>query len=88
MKPIRIDVTPAEMLATMRGVHGLTQAKLAKLSGVPQPSIAAIESGRLGLGVERARRLAKAMRIHPSILLFPELLPSQAPRRSADFARA
>ena len=64
-------LTPGKSLRIVRELQGLSQAELANLSGVPQPTISAIESGRKGLGVERARQLAEALSVHPAVLAFP-----------------
>jgi transcriptional regulator with XRE-family HTH domain len=73
---VRTRMTPGEMLQTVRKLQEMSQAALAAASGVPQPAISAIESGRQELGAERARRLALALRIHPAVLLFPDWEPS------------
>ena len=44
-----------------------------KLSGLPQSTISGMESGRINIGVERAKVLAKALRIHPAVIVFPRL---------------
>ncbi len=33
--------------------------------------ISAIENERINLGVERAKVIARALRVHPSVLVFP-----------------
>ncbi|HRO66923.1 MAG TPA: helix-turn-helix transcriptional regulator [Pseudobdellovibrionaceae bacterium] len=43
----------------------------AKLSGIPQSTISGMESGRINIGVERAKVLAKALRVHPAVIVFP-----------------
>jgi len=45
--------------------------QLAKLTGIPQTTISAIENGRVRLGVERAKVLARALKFHPAVLVFP-----------------
>ncbi|RLB60779.1 MAG: transcriptional regulator, partial [Deltaproteobacteria bacterium] len=47
------------------------QNALAELTGIPQSTISAIEHGRIQLGVERAKVLARALKCHPSVLVFP-----------------
>lgn len=54
-----------------REVQGLTQASLASVAGLSQATISSIERGRAALGVERAKRLAVPLRVHPAVLLFP-----------------
>lgn len=56
----------------MRELQELTQSQLAKRSGIPQPTISAIETDRISLGVERAKVLARALKCHPAVLVFPE----------------
>ena len=67
----RIDVSPGESVRIVRELQGLTQTQLAALSGVPQTTISGIETGRINLGVERAKALALALRCHPAVLVFP-----------------
>ena len=74
-KPIparkRIEVTPGESVRIIRELQGLSQTQLSALCGIPQTTISSIENGRINLGVERAKALAKALRCHPAALVFP-----------------
>jgi transcriptional regulator with XRE-family HTH domain len=47
------------------------EVSIAESSGIPQSTISAIENGRIRLGVERAKTLARALQCHPAVLLFP-----------------
>ena len=67
----RIDVSVGESVRIIRELQGMSQNDLAKESGIPQSTIAAIENDRINLGVERAKTLAKALRCHPAVLVFP-----------------
>ncbi|WP_413437440.1 helix-turn-helix domain-containing protein [Sulfuriferula sp. GW1] len=49
----------------------LSQSQLSGLTGIPQAAISAIENGRVNLGVERAKVLARALKCHPAVLVFP-----------------
>jgi transcriptional regulator with XRE-family HTH domain len=49
----------------------LSQNQLAALCGIPQSTISSIECGRINLGVERAKVLARALKCHPAVLVFP-----------------
>ncbi|MDP9149609.1 MAG: helix-turn-helix domain-containing protein [Myxococcota bacterium] len=49
----------------------MTQADLALASGIPQPALSSIENGRTTLGAERAEKLARALNVHPAVLLWP-----------------
>ncbi|MFZ2652244.1 MAG: helix-turn-helix transcriptional regulator [Burkholderiaceae bacterium] len=67
----RIEVTVGESVRIVRELQELTQSQLAELSGIPQATISAIENGRVNLGVERAKVLARALKCHPAVLVFP-----------------
>jgi len=67
----RIDVSVGESVRIIRELQGMSQNDLAKESGIPQSTISAIENDRINLGVERAKTLAKALRCHPAVLVFP-----------------
>jgi hypothetical protein len=41
------------------------------MTGIPQSTTSAIENDRGKLGVERAKTLARALRCHPAVLVFP-----------------
>jgi len=66
-----IEVTPGESVRILRELQELSQNELAEYSGIPQSTISAIENDRVRLGVERAKTLARALRCHPSVLVFP-----------------
>ena len=65
-------LTVGDAVRVTRELQELTQAQLGESAGLSQPMISGIESGRIMLGVERARRLARALRVHPAVLLFPD----------------
>lgn len=52
-----------------RGKEGLTQKELAERTGIPQSHISLMEHGKMTIGKERARRLAKTLRINHKIFL-------------------
>lgn len=66
-----ITVTPGESVRIIRELQELSQNQLAELTGIPQSTISSIESGRINLGVERAKVLATALKCHPAVLVFP-----------------
>lgn len=66
-----VDVTPGESVKILRELQNLSQNELAKLTGIPQSTISAIENDRVRLGVERSKVLARALRCHPAVLVFP-----------------
>jgi len=66
-----VDVSVGESVRIIRELQELSQNQLAELSGIPQSTISAIENDRVRLGVERAKVLARALRCHPAVLVFP-----------------
>lgn len=66
-----IDVSVGESVRILRELQSLSQGELAKLTGIPQSTISGIENERINLGVERAKVLARALRCHPAVLVFP-----------------
>ncbi len=67
----RVTVTVGESVRILRDLQELSQNQLAQMSGLPQTTISAIENGRVRLGVERAKVLARALKCHPGVLVFP-----------------
>jgi len=67
----RVDVSVGESVRIVREFQELSQNELAAKSGIPQSTISAIENDRVNLGVERAKVLARVLRVHPSVLVFP-----------------
>ncbi|WP_448058627.1 helix-turn-helix domain-containing protein [Cellulomonas hominis] len=60
--------TPADVVRRGRARAGLTQRQLADRSGVHQPNIAAIESGRVTPSEQTLARLLDAARVRPLIV--------------------
>ena len=67
----RITVSVGESVRIVRELQGLSQNQLAQRTGIPQATLSAIENDRVRLGVERAKVLAKALKCHPAVLVFP-----------------
>lgn len=66
-----VEVSPGESVRILRELQELSQNELAERSGIPQSTISAIENDRIRLGVERSKMLARALRCHPAVLVFP-----------------
>ena len=66
-----IEVSVGESVRILRELQALSQNELAEITGIPQSTISAIENNRVQLGVERAKVLAKALKCHPAVLVFP-----------------
>jgi transcriptional regulator with XRE-family HTH domain len=67
----RISVTVGESVRIIRELQELSQNQLSKLTGISQATISAIENDRVQLGVERAKVLGRALKVHPGVLVFP-----------------
>jgi transcriptional regulator with XRE-family HTH domain len=67
----QVEVSVGESVRILRELQELSQNQLAGLAGIPQSTISAIENDRVQLGVERAKVLARALRCHPAVLVFP-----------------
>ena len=67
----RIHVSFGESVRIIRELQELSQNQLARLTGISQATISAIENDRVRLGVERAKVLARALKCHPGVLVFP-----------------
>lgn len=69
---VHTSVTPGEALKMLRELQGLSQTELAEMTDMKQSNISHIENGTSQMGRERAIVLAKALRVHPAVLLFPD----------------
>lgn len=67
----RVEVSVGESVRIIRELQELSQNELSELTGIPQSTISAIERDRVNLGVERAKVLARALKVHPAVLVFP-----------------
>jgi len=67
----RVEVSVGESVRILRELQELSQSRLSELTGIRQATISAIENGRVNLGVERAKVLARALQCHPAVLVFP-----------------
>lgn len=67
----RTEVTVGESVRIIRELQELSQNDLSRLTGIPQSTISAIENDKINLGIERAKILARALKCHPAVLVFP-----------------
>ena len=83
-------ITPGEMLRELRARRGLTQIELAEISGMQQAVISALETGRARIGIERAKRLARALDVHPAVIAFADwkATPTTCPLERAGASEA
>jgi len=66
-----VDVSVGESVRIIRELQELSQNELSELTGIPQSTVSAIENDRIQLGVERAKVLARALKCHPAVIVFP-----------------
>ena len=66
-----IEVSVGESVRILRELQEMSQNDLATATGIAQSTRSAIENDRVRLGVERAKVLARALRCHPAVLVFP-----------------
>ena len=66
-----VDVSVGESVRILRELQEMSQNELSELSGIPQSTISAIENNRVNLGVERAKVIARVLKCHPAVLVFP-----------------
>ncbi len=67
----RAELTSGMAIRIAREGLSLTQGQLAEKTGLKQSTISALENDRETLGVDRAMVLARALKVHPSVLAFP-----------------
>ncbi len=76
----RVVLSPGDSVRIARELQEMTQAELAAASGIPQGTISSLEKGRVTLGAERAEKLARALKVHPAVLLWPNWEEGEAKR--------
>lgn len=67
----RIKLTPGDVVKIAREMLNLTQAALAKKTGISASHISDIEANRVEIGRIRALSLAKVLKIPAPYILFP-----------------
>ena len=65
-------LTTGETIRMLRELKGWTQKDLAKRSGIAMTNLSLLENDKVDIGKRRAERLAKALGVHPAIIMFPE----------------
>jgi transcriptional regulator with XRE-family HTH domain len=63
------DSTPGALLKGARYKEDMTQAQLAKASGIARRHISEMENDRRPIGKERARRLAEVLKVDYRVFL-------------------
>lgn len=60
-----------ESVRIVRELQELSQNELSEMTGIPRSTISSIERNRIQLGMKRAKVLARALRCHPAVFVFP-----------------
>lgn len=67
-----IIMSPGEMIKNLRELKEISQLELARLTGISQTNISAIENGRVEIGKQRAIAIAEALDVHPASIMFAD----------------
>ena len=67
----RMQVSPGESVRILRELQELSQKELFRVTHIPQSTLSAIESGLAALSIERTKTLARTLKCHPAVLIFP-----------------
>lgn len=65
-------LTTGEVIRMLRELKGWTQEELEHHSGINAKNISLLENDRVEIGKKRTEQLARAFKVHPSIIMFPE----------------
>lgn len=65
-------LTPGKALKIYRELQGYTQAELAQKSGLKLATISSLEHDRIVMGIDRAKVLGRALKVHPAVLAFAD----------------
>jgi len=66
------NLTPGKALKIYRELNGFSQNELASITGLTQATISSLENDRITMGIDRAKILALALKIHPGLLAFAD----------------
>jgi transcriptional regulator with XRE-family HTH domain len=66
------SLTPGKALRIYRELQGFSQNQLAEATGLKQATISALENDKITMGINRAKVLASALKVHPGLLAFAD----------------
>jgi DNA-binding XRE family transcriptional regulator len=69
LPPVPEAERPGRMLRTARSKEGMTQSQLARITGIPQRHISAMEHGKQPIGKDCAKKLAAVLKIDYHVFL-------------------
>jgi transcriptional regulator with XRE-family HTH domain len=67
-----VALTTGEVIRMLRELKGWTQADLAERCNISPTNISLLENAKVEIGKKRAELIAKALGVHPAIIMFPE----------------
>jgi transcriptional regulator with XRE-family HTH domain len=67
------DLFQQSHIRMLRKLKGWTQAELAEHCGISATNISLLEYAKVEIGKRRAEQIAKALGVHPAVIMFPEL---------------
>jgi transcriptional regulator with XRE-family HTH domain len=65
------DPTPGQMLRVMRKRDGFSLDDMAEITGIKVPNLSSLENDRTPMTRQYAEKMAAALRVHPTIFLYP-----------------
>lgn len=68
----RLKLTPGAVVRIYREMMELSQNDLAKATGFTQATLSGMENGKVTIGPNRAKVLARVFKINPGLILFPQ----------------
>lgn len=71
---IEETITPGRIIQARRETLELTQRDVFEMTGIKATFLSAVENDRRNLGVQAASKIAVALGLHPSSILFPDNL--------------
>ncbi len=66
-----IAVSVGQSVRIVRELQGMSRMELASRTLIPEPTLALIERDRIALDIEHAKTIARALKCHPAVLVFP-----------------
>lgn len=66
------NITSGKIVKARRESLGLTQKDIFELTGIKSTFLSAVENDKRNLGVDTASKIAAAIGLHPSSILFPQ----------------
>ena len=68
-KDWEMDIEPRDRLLSLLEIQEISRAQLAKTMGVTRQYMSDVVSGRKPISLKTARKLAKALKVHPRAIL-------------------